>query len=146
MFNLFIEGKEVKASNKKNYHSLCESISIIEWLKVNNNDFEKGSIFFNYNVATIRNRLNKLGYSPDKPRRVSIAIAETGILEHLANGTIHNTVKDSGFSRHAIATAMRKLNYSLVKGCYIDSPEVVKAKKISWCEILYNPMLSYVAA
>ena len=48
MFKLKIEGQEITPTTMKNYKGICKGISIIEWLKLYDDNFAKAAVFFDY--------------------------------------------------------------------------------------------------
>lgn len=144
MFKLIIEGKEVIPTTTKNYNSICQGINIMEWLKCNNHNVSAAADFFDLSVKSLRRKLYGLGYK--KQRHVlTKAMVESAILEHIETGCVDVTSKESGFTVSALGARMRQMGYSREARNFVetaktqDKPEV----KVSWANILYNPMLSY---
>lgn len=141
MFKITIEGNEIIPTNSNNYKSLCRGINIIEWLKLNNNNFPKAAIFFDFHENSLRKKICKLRYRPNKKKVISRSMLERGIIEHMETKSIKNIVKETGFHRMAISTGMRRLGYDFVNQEITVKP---KNKQAAWQNILYNPILSYI--
>ena len=142
MFNFLIEGVKITPTTKKNCWGLASGLNVIEWLKLNNDDFRKAAIFFDYHEGSLRKKVRKLGYKPHARDLITKEILERAILDHITFGSINEISAKEGFHRQALATGMRRLGYSLNQRCYINKPDSIK--KISYQDILYNPILSYV--
>jgi len=142
MFKLIIENIEIIPTTKKNYNGLCRGINIIEWLRLNKDDFAKAAIFFDYHEGSLRKKIRKLGYKPESRDLITSEILERAILEHITTCSINEIVAETKFHRMAISTGMRRKGYSLSQRCYIRKCDSLK--KIGWKNVLYNPILSYV--
>jgi len=144
-FILTIEGEVMTPSNTVNYHRACQGIGIIEWLKINNNDFEKAAIFFDYHVDALKKKLRKLGYAPNVKRKIPLVVIEKAIIMHLETGSIQELADEHGFTKGSIGIQMRNRGYSLIKRCYVGiSTKAKPVNKVSYQDILYNPILSYI--
>ena len=59
-FILTSEDEVMTPSNTVKYNRACQGIGIIEWLKINNNDFEKAAIFFDYHTDALKKKLRNM--------------------------------------------------------------------------------------
>ena len=148
-FELTIEGKLFKLTNKKSYNAHLVGAEMIEWLKANNNDYEGAAVVFDYCVRTIKRKITSLGYKPAGLFVLDRATVEKAIIIHMNGGDILGIADDYGQSKDALTARMRVFGYSTVtKSFSLDKPRKAKlANRLDtlWEKILYNAKLSYNA-
>ena len=140
MYKIIIENIEYTPTNKMAVRTLSRALSIIEWLKLNKNDFKKAAEFWGCSIQYLKKRTIKLGYHPNPKKVILDSDADQAIDIHLKIGCINDFCKEIGCSTDRMRFKMRQKNYSIASRMFVEVPNIVK---VSWKDILYNKILSY---
>jgi len=140
MYKLIIENIEYNPTNNLAVRTLSRSLSIIEWLKLNKNDFKKAAELWDCSMQYLKKRTIKLNYHPNPKKLILDSDVDQAINIHLKTGCINSFCKEIDCTANRMRFKMRQKHYSIATRMFVDIP---KSNRASWQNILYSKTLSY---